>query len=73
MIAKLKNSNARLLANKVKTCGPNADYPLPWIISKFPGTSICSIISVGGRINETIISMITTADAEKVMKEITKQ
>ena len=56
--------------NPVKACGPTPDFPEPWILEKFPGTSICSIISVGGELNETIVSMIPVDIAERVLQEI---
>lgn len=73
MIAKLKDSNAELLNNVVKTCGPNTDYPQPWNIVKFPGLDLCSIISSGSEpffIDNTVISMISIKDAERVLEEI---
>ena len=71
MMIKLTEGDKGLyLDNPVKACGPTVDFPEPWIIEKFPSTNICSIISVGGEIEETVISMIPLDMAKKVIEEL---
>jgi hypothetical protein len=71
MIAVLKNPKADLAPTDCRTCGPNDDFPLPWKIVKFPGLKgACSIISVGGDFDNTVVSMTDVETAEKVLEEV---
>ena len=70
LINKLKDSDAGTHINTINAVGPNEDYPRPWVIAKFPGLSICSIISTGGKSSNTVISMIKLQTAETVLEEI---
>jgi len=60
-----------IIPTDCRACGPNEDYPLPWKIEKFPGLNgVCSIVSIGGDCNNTVVSMTDIETAEKVMEEI---
>jgi len=54
----------------IRAVGPNDDFPLPWIIDRLPGTGACSIISVGGKVHETVVSMIDCDSGAQVIEEV---
>ena len=66
----LKSTDHETWGRGINAVGPNEKYPLPWITDKFPNMNSCSIISVGGEVNETVVTMIDCDTAEQVMAEI---
>ena len=70
LITKLQDSDSLIFDRGIKALGPNEKYPLPWVSVRFPGTSACSIISTGGMVDETVVSMIDSDTAEQVLQEV---
>lgn len=54
----------------IRATGPNEKYPLPWYMEKFPGCELASIISTGGEVEATVVSMINPALAMRVLIEV---
>ena len=70
LIKALSDREPEVFGRGIRAVGPNDDFPMPWKIYKFPGLQACSIVSVGGVCDETVVTMIDVETAEKVLNEI---
>jgi len=70
LVQLIKNPDALIFDRGIRAVGPNDEFPLPWTIKRLSGTAAYSIISIGGQVDNTVVSMIGLEDAEKVLEEI---